>query len=309
MEKKLVICVDESFYAKYTAKYCAQLALETGALKIVLFNVQEAISYFLLDECQKNLHMRSELKKALAQNKDKSEGILNQLKEEMVSIGIREDNISIKSQPRDMGVAKDILKFAEASHCDAVVMGRRGISGLQELFMGSVTNSIIQNGTYLPIWLINSGVTPKNILVPVDGSDSALRAIDHLAFMVKGSENIRLTLFHVTPHLRNLCKIDFSAEMVAEMEEVIKKFDQRWLDNFYPQVVEKFSEFNIPSERIVIKVIDGKSVRNSIFKEINEGGYDTIVLGRKGQSKRFFTGSVSNYLINKISDQAIWLVP
>jgi hypothetical protein len=48
----------------------------------------------------------------------------------------------------------------------------------------------------------------KKILLAVDGSESALRAVDHMAFMLSGNPEVRFCFFHVTPRLKDCCEID-----------------------------------------------------------------------------------------------------
>jgi len=43
--------------------------------------------------------------------------------------------------------------------------------------------------------------------------------------------------------------------------------------------------------------------------EAAAGGFDTVVLGKKGGNGRFFTGSVTHYVLNKISNRALWIIP
>lgn len=310
MEKKIMISVDDSMHAKFAVRYCTQMALKADALKLTLFNVQAPISQFLIDECKKSPKLKAELDKALLQNREKSQKILTEFMENIVHSGVAEARISTKSIVRHEGIARDMLKCCEAEHFDALVLGRRGISALQEMFMGSVTSNIIQHNTYMPIWLVGGDAAPKNILVPVDGSENSLRAVDHLAFIMSGSADIHLTLFHVKPRLTDLCKIDLNEEITGDLDQALQKCDQQSLESFYPKAMEKFNEAGISPNRVTTKTKEGGSdLKSAIFKEINSGHYDTIVLGRRGVSKRFFSGSVSNYLINKINDRVIWLVP
>jgi hypothetical protein len=50
-------------------------------------------------------------------------------------------------------------------------------------------------------------------------------------------------------------------------------------------------------------------VGDSILKAVREGGFGTMVLGRRGMNKAFFSGSVSNYVVQKLSDAALWIIP
>lgn len=74
-----------------------------------------------------------------------------------------------------LGVAKDILEYSVAGSFDAVILGRRGLSGIAEYFAGSVSANIVNNSDFIPIWLVDEKALSKNIMVAVDGSESSLK--------------------------------------------------------------------------------------------------------------------------------------
>jgi nucleotide-binding universal stress UspA family protein len=65
----------------------------------------------------------------------------------MMSAGIADSDLQIMTQPRMLGVAKDILEFSFTGQCDAFLLGRRGLSGLEEIFIGSVSGYLINHFT------------------------------------------------------------------------------------------------------------------------------------------------------------------
>ncbi|WP_054691691.1 hypothetical protein [Desulfosarcina cetonica] len=53
----------------------------------------------------------------------------------------------------------------------------------------------------------------------------------------------------------------------------------------------------------------GFRVGKSVLEAYRKGGFGTLVVGRRGMGKQFFTGSVSRFLVNQFSDGALWVVP
>ena len=49
--------------------------------------------------------------------------------------------------------------------------------------------------------------------------------------------------------------------------------------------------------------------RKAVLDEFQQGNFGTLVVGRRGMNKKFFTGSVSGYLMNEFSEGALWVVP
>ena len=310
MVKKILIAVDDSLQSKNAVRYVTRLSARLENLNIVLFNAQPMVSQFLVDEAKKKVDSQRELKAVMERNAITSQKLLDNYRLLMGQEGVDESRIQTVIQPRKLDIAKDIIEFAQDGRFDALVIGRRGISGLQELFMGSVSSNITQNSNVIPVWIIDGDVAPAKLLVAVDGSEYSLRAIDHLAFALSDAVGISLTFLHVRPKLKDYCEVDFEATQAQALEDLIRKGDKACIDNFYTVALKKLNEFDIGEDRIQTKTLTGlANIGAAILKEVQTGKYDTVVMGRSGVNKSFFTGSVASTVLNKISKGALWLVP
>lgn len=310
MGKKIMIAVDDSRHSKNAVHYVARLAGRIGDLAYVLYTAQPMISQFLVDEARKKVASQKELKAVMERNAATALDLLESYRELMVGQGVDNARIQLVTQPRKLDIAKDTIEYAQQGRFDALVIGRRGISGLQELFMGSVSSNIAQNSKVIPVWIVGGDITPSRFLVAVDGSDYSLRAIDHLAFTLSAGADITLTFLHVRPKLKDYCAIDFEATEAEALEDLIRNGDKACIDNFYAHALSKLKEFGIGEDRIQTKTVAGSNnIGGAILKEVKEGNFDTVIMGRSGANKSFFTGSVTNTVLNKISKGAVWLVP
>lgn len=310
MLKKIMIAVDDSLQSKNAVRYVTRLSARLENLNYVLFNAQPMLSQFLVDEARKNVDSQKELRAVMERNAIASQKLIDNYRLLMVQEGVDESRIQTVTQPRKLDIAKDIIEYAQAGRYDALVIGRRGISGLQELFMGSVSSNITQNSTIIPVWVIGGDVAPAKFLVAVDGSEYSLRAIEHLAFAMSDAVGISLTFLHVRPKLKDYCEVDFEATRAEAFEDLIRKGDKACIDNFYAVALKKLKEFDIREDRIQTKTVTGlANIGAAILKEVQTGNYDTVVMGRSGVNKSFFTGSVTNTVLNKNSKGAVWLVP
>ena len=310
MVKKILIAVDDSLQSKNAVRYVTRLSARLENLNIVLFNAQPMVSQFLVDEAKKKVDSQRELKAVMERNAITSQKLLDNFRLLMGQEGVDESRIQTVIQPRKLDIAKDIIDFAQDGRFDALVIGRRGISSLQELYMGSVSSNITQNSNVIPVWIIGGDVAPAKFLVAVDGSEYSLRAIDHLAFALSDAVGISLTFLHVRPKLKDYCEVDFEATQAQALEDLIRKGDKACIDNFYTVALKKLNEFDIGEDRIQTKTVTGlANIGAAILKEVQTGNYDTVVMGRSGVNKSFFTGSVTSTVLNKISKGAVWLVP
>ena len=68
--------------------------------------------------------------------------------------GFSEEKITIKTQPKKQGIARDIIQEASNNY-DLVVMGRRGLSGIREFFLGSVSQKVMQGVNKASVLVVN----------------------------------------------------------------------------------------------------------------------------------------------------------
>jgi nucleotide-binding universal stress UspA family protein len=132
------------------------------------------------------------------------------------------------------------------------------------------------------------------ILVAVDASEGAMRAIDYTGAMVNTS-HWEVTLFHAIR--------EFSAEELhraeKSMESVIKTASSH------------LEEAGFNGNQISVKTVTGVHSRAAaIITEALKGGYGTIVVGRRGLTnvEEFIMGRVSNKVIHMAREMAVWVV-
>ena len=177
-----------------------------------------------------------------------------------------------------MTTAKDILREAERGKYDAVVLGRRGTTRLEEALGSSVSMQMLEHERSVPIWICRRiESSRKGVLLCLDGSKPSQRMADHVGFMLQDKENHPVTLFHVQTR-----KADSAEEMFSQARDVL-------LRN------------GIEASRISEKVVPGRNVAKGIQKEAQEGGYAVVAVGysgagHKGLRAQLSIGSVSKRL-------------
>jgi nucleotide-binding universal stress UspA family protein len=310
MKKKIMLAVDNSRPSKNAIWYAVQMTASITDLHFVLFHAQPGVSLFLQEEARKSAKAKKQLDQVLSKNDAVANKLLDDHKNQMVAMGIEADRIECITKKRNLGFAKDILEFGQEGRYDAIVIGRRGLSRLAELYAGSVTTNILEQSRVIPIWVVDGEAQAGKLVVAVDGSEASLRAVDHVSFMLSNNANARLTLLHITGNARKYCEIDFDTEPDPELEEIVARGDKACLDQFYPHAVKKLEDAGISADRVTLEIVKEKRrIGKAILDFAARGKFSTVVVGRRGIDKAFFMGSVSRYVINKISNGALWIIP
>lgn len=153
----------------------------------------------------------------------------------------------------------------------------------------------------------------KKILVAVDDSENAERAVDFLADNFV--QDLKITLLSVCPDTATICEMDspglipyFKSRQsdFCVLEDEKKKLVREALDGARKQLVKKgFSADNID----VMLVTKKEGIARDIVSEGSKG-YDLIIMGRRGLSgiKEFFLGSITQKVINMAKDISVLVV-
>lgn len=311
MEKQVLIPVDQTRTSVQAARYAARAASFVKDLHCVLFHVQAPVSLYLKEEAARDLNVRVQLNKALKKNEAAAMNILTQVKSEMTDAGFPEDRIRLLTRSRELGLAQDVIEYAQKQMMDAIVVGRRGVSGIQKFFDTSVSEAILERSQVIPVWMVNKEIrqeTDDRILVAIDGSEDALRGVDHVGFMVSENKQVHVTLIHVTNTAHNYCEIDLEED--PEFVQIIEKKDRACVDQFYPKAMDKLTQMGLSKDQIDIHTLQGsRRIGQDVVAYAEKNGFTTVVIGRRGINKSFFMGSVSRQIIGYASDCAVWIVP
>ena len=65
-----------------------------------------------------------------------------------------ENNITVKSELKKSGVARDIVKEAESGY-NVIVLGRRGLSGIKDFILGSVSQKVFNLAKDISVLVVN----------------------------------------------------------------------------------------------------------------------------------------------------------
>lgn len=76
------------------------------------------------------------------------------LRQKLILAGFEENKIAEKIITGVLSRAGTIVEEAEAQGCGTIVVGRKGLSSVQEFFMGRVSNKVIHAGRRFTVWIV-----------------------------------------------------------------------------------------------------------------------------------------------------------
>jgi nucleotide-binding universal stress UspA family protein len=308
MDKKILLAVDDSIHSRNAIHYAVRISAAVKNLTYTLYHVQPSISQFLLDEAKTDGLKQLDLKRLCQKHEQASLALLDNYKKNMASQGVNPGHIHVVTQPRKLGLAKDIIEYAQQGSYDAIVVGRRGLSRVQETFAGSITTNLLEHSRIIPVWVIDGQVTSTRIMIAVDGSQSSLKAVDHLSFMTAGNADLKITIFHVVPKFSDFCPVKIE-EPTDAIEKLLVQGDKRCIDHFYVHALNRFKEAGFQDSQIHLKMAECMyNIGSVIVEEARAGDYGTVVVGRRGGGNAFFMGSVSRSVLGKSANCALWVV-
>jgi nucleotide-binding universal stress UspA family protein len=293
-DRRVLLAVDGSNYALGAVRYISNI-LSPRNTEVVMFHVHNKIpeSYWDLEREASPSWRVSEVRawereyeKTLKEYMEKAKGI-------PLSAGFPEDSIKLKMPKREKGIARDIVTEAKNGyHC--VVLGRRGMSKLKDLVLGSVSTKLTDRLDFAPLIVVGKNPDSRALLLALDGSKNSMRAVDFVGAMV-GGDNREVGLIHV-----------IRGENKSLIEEEKKRISAVFDDAQTRLIESGFKPYQLKT-----RIITGAQSRaGAIFLEAKSNGYGTIVVGRKGLSKvrDFFMGRVSNKVIHMAKKHATWVV-
>ncbi len=308
MQKEILVAVDGSVYSNQSLHYLT-----------TLFDSQEDIHFHLctwITSTASIMPSVADSKNSLipssgTQNKKEATATryLKKASDKLIHAGIDPERIHTTIEVSGYNIAATIQQTAKRKLVDSILLGRRGLTGISEMLMGSVSATLFKKCHTPPLWIIDGEVQSKKFLVPVDGSPHALMAIDHLGHIFNKRTDIQIFLFHCTRLFGK--KVQCDPELFYHAWE--KEFCDTHLsgtDCLFHGPCQLLLNSGIPEQQIhILPEKSDLEEAHGIIREARNQECGTIVLGRRGAgiAKGLF-GGVSDRAVKNVQDLALWIV-
>ncbi len=146
----------------------------------------------------------------------------------------------------------------------------------------------------------------RNILIAVDESSNARRAVSYVGQLLGGLAGFKVTILHVVPEPEE-DYFSTSEEKEKWLAHYSSKVDAM-LKDYRHLLIEKGFPPDTVSVRSTLRYCP--SMAACILSERDETGYSTIVVGRQGlsRSEEFLFGSISSKIVSHARKCTIWVV-
>lgn len=145
----------------------------------------------------------------------------------------------------------------------------------------------------------------KKILIAVDDSNDALKAVAYVAEFLGGIQGFSATVLHVIPEPEQGLfqtsqeKEQWQTDYERQANDFLEKYRHILVKSGFPP--NKVSTCCTPSHC--------HSVSECILMEQQKSGFCTLVIGRKelSKSEEFLIGSVASKIVKHARDCAVWV--
>lgn len=155
--KKILVALDCSPASKRAAAYAAEIVPNLPNCSVTLFAVLtgvpsggEVLTEPLGSE-EVELHGDDDHHKEMTQVKRMLSSAARLFRDKRFPA----ERLELVAKPMRRGIAQDILDEVQARGCDTIVVGRRGLSMMKQVVLGSVSRDLIQKAEDLAVWVID----------------------------------------------------------------------------------------------------------------------------------------------------------
>ena len=204
----------------------------------------------------------------------------------------------------DGKVSEEIARLARDESFSTIIMGRRGLTPLRALLLGSVTRKVLSLAEHVTVYVTGQEAPPKEkcpispLLLPVDGSSHSLAAVRQAAALAQAFRDSapRLILFHVVDiALLGLSFQEGVDDLVRGGEQALAAARALLQDAGLEGLWEE-------------KLVSGHPAR-TIVKEAETGDYALVMMGSKGHGlEHILLGSVTSYAVHRLTRPAVSVV-
>ncbi len=300
----LLLCYDKTPSSKRILDYLKTVfkgvKLELTLLQVV--TLPEDLLYPQTD-ILKELKREAQLEEILKTIFEKTEIELKKIAETLQKDFIAKPLAKPVIKQGDLG--ETILRYSKEDLYDGIIIGRRGLSKIGSLVMGSVSYKLLHLSE-IPVWIVRGEAWNQKFLVALDTEEMGIKVADYVTFILKNHPFAEIKFLHITSPFT---KLEIEEE---NLETLVKKAcGNESYQRFFLSLYNVVTENQFDPERIKFKVkraLFGPA--GDIIREVKKENYGTVIVGKRKKRglKSLILGSVSHKIVNYFADRTVWVI-
>lgn len=307
VDKTVLVAIDGSVYSSNSLDYLIRVFNKDPNLAIHLLSIVPAggsgESWMYDVDPLRSQSPDSEKRTRIAAR------YLRDARQRLIRNGFAEEKITYATAASAASTTTAIHHEANRGVYDSLLIGRRGVGMVGEMFFGSSSAQLIAKCHELPLWIIDGEVRSNRFLLAVQSMPASLMAADHLAYMLKDQPEAEICLYHSNSV--------FGDKTPASPEDFHGQWGREWcdeyldIDNFlfyaHARVLMDGGIAHAKISQLPVQMhID---VGFDLLRQAKRHHCGTIVIGRRGRyASRGLFKSVSDRTMQQAHDIAVWLV-
>jgi nucleotide-binding universal stress UspA family protein len=305
--KKALLAIDGSDRGLQTVKNAAKFAPFKN-MHIHLFHVFNSVpeSYWDLEREPKSIQSIGYIRAWEAEERKNIARYMEKAQQHFIKAGFSSASISKEAHDRKKGIARDIIHEAHNNY-DLVITRRRGFTGIRGIIVGSVAEKLLSKLSFVPVVVIGRKPMNNKVLIALDGSESAQRAVAFIGDVLSGHDS-QIRLVHVI-RARNG---EMAKNRQLSAPEGFAREREREIEKVFADAKRQLNRFGFKAGQIQTEtIISVPSRAAAIAGEAEANDCSTIVMGRRGLSKpkEFSMGRVTHKVIRVAKLYTLWVVP
>lgn len=212
--------------------------------------------------------------------------LLEEARGRLVNMGFPPDNLFLKVACSGRAALDEITCEGSGGLYDATVLGRRGLTWMEELVADSVSSGLLLKRVDFPVWVCRRRTNgERGVLLCVNHARHSLRMADHVGFVLGPESTQPVTVLHVGRE--------------EEAPEVLAA------------AAAELAVNGFPTELVRTVVREDGNVARAILEEAGQGNYLAVAVGMSPDWARpletVFPAHMSFKLLRKLDAPALWV--
>jgi len=312
--RNILVATDGSEHALKGAHYLADLYKGAPDVEVTVLTISPAIPPIYREEAHDPM-IRKQFAAWKKKREEQGKENIGTVTKALAKGGMKKSRIKGKHEQQLVGVARDIVREADAGQFDACVVGKKGMGWFGSTFLGSITDKLLEISEDHPVWLVEGKKwEPRKVLIAMDETNHTLELAHYVGTMLEGLEDVEVLFYHY-------CS-PFTEELTPEERKKLKEAEERAVErekeemsHFFDEAKQLLLDLGFEEEKVSYEFHHEKSARpkkvtQAILEKVKKGGFGTLVIGRKGatHAREFRLGSVAMRIVAESKDCAVWVV-